>query len=624
MHDSAMWWQATCHLLAIILQLRLGSSQSHCQAGPLLLRAGIIESTIPVPKLVEGARKRWACGEFFDGYESFIEVSCLGGKLHGDSSRCSPRGCKSGDRAPVRIGGINVTLYATLERSLEHGLIGRVSCDTILKGYTEVIELTCKFGGLAADAGTCRPAFKDASTVVRIVNGDFLPGTWRIFELSFYLNADCETGKLEGRPVASSEHSLSKGWKELAFDRDFGTAWSANCELGCQVDTAWAGLILPQPSANVRCIQLRQSQVKCCGSDRVRAEVWDGSEFQVLQMWDTSTMEVVRHSFELPVPISCVQKKPEGEGVDHDCDGPPVVGLQRGDVCTARCQTGYYGTPQEFVCQADGTFIGVVPTCYELESWIRFGTIISIWATLIGLAWQYKFWCMFKKVRLNGEEVSIPNVMQGKWLEHNGREVWDDMVNAVKDKEKKAAMIEGAPTETGEPHKSADEMQHDATVHAVAAVGPSEFMEAGPSDGMQEMVQMVMHHGRLKPVQPSTDGLCTPCADPDLCWSCLLCPLCRIADTWHTLGTPAPLTYWRVFMMYLCCPCCWPCFNFYGRLRTRMIFAIPLEPHRDCLAHCCCCCCSPCAICQEARLADAPTRLFWARNKQKEAIERME
>eukprot|EP00928_Gymnodinium_smaydae_P087101 TRINITY_DN71434_c0_g1_i1.p2 TRINITY_DN71434_c0_g1~~TRINITY_DN71434_c0_g1_i1.p2 ORF type:complete len:123 (+),score=6.71 TRINITY_DN71434_c0_g1_i1:81-449(+) len=87
-------------------------------------------------------------------------------------------------------------------------------------------------------------------------------------------------------------------------------------------------------------------------------------------------------------------------------------------------------------------------------------------------------------------------------------------------------------------------------------------------------------------------------------------PICRIADTWHTIGSPPWLTYNVVAAMYFLCPVLWPCLNFFGRLRVRLAFDLPLEPHRDCCVHVCCCpCCSPCGILQEARLTDAPIRL---------------
>eukprot|EP00913_Durusdinium_trenchii_P020278 g19051.t1 len=112
------------------------------------------------------------------------------------------------------------------------------------------------------------------------------------------------------------------------------------------------------------------------------------------------------------------------------------------------------------------------------------------------------------------------------------------------------------------------------------------------------------------------DGLCSPCEDPDLCVAYALCPFCRQADTWHTLGVPQWQTYWKVLAAYVLCPWCFPCLNFYGRYRIRQAFGIPLEPHRDCCVHClCCCCCTPCAHLQEARLVDAPVLYYRCKHK---------
>mmetsp|Transcript_9444 Transcript_9444/g.33427 ORF Transcript_9444/g.33427 Transcript_9444/m.33427 type:complete len:111 (+) Transcript_9444:1907-2239(+) len=95
----------------------------------------------------------------------------------------------------------------------------------------------------------------------------------------------------------------------------------------------------------------------------------------------------------------------------------------------------------------------------------------------------------------------------------------------------------------------------------------------------------------------------------------MCCPLCRIADTWHTIGDPGWMGYWTILFTYVLMPCMWPCLNFYGRQRIRRYFKIPPEPHRDlCIHCCCCCCCTPFGLCQEARVVDAP--VYFARMKQ--------
>ncbi|CAJ1387345.1 unnamed protein product, partial [Effrenium voratum] len=130
--------------------------------------------------------------------------------------------------------------------------------------------------------------------------------------------------------------------------------------------------------------------------------------------------------------------------------------------------------------------------------------------------------------------------------------------------------------------------------------------------GQQEMGR----EGRQKLRKQAVDGLCSPCEDPDLCLSYALCPLCRQADTWHTLGVPEWQGYWKVLAAYVLCPWFWPCLNFYARYRIRQAFRIHLEPHRDCIIHClCCCCCTPCAHLQEARLVDAPMLYFHCKHK---------
>ncbi|CAE8633615.1 unnamed protein product, partial [Polarella glacialis] len=121
---------------------------------------------------------------------------------------------------------------------------------------------------------------------------------------------------------------------------------------------------------------------------------------------------------------------------------------------------------------------------------------------------------------------------------------------------------------------------------------------------------------RLAMKKVTVDGMCSPCEDPDLCLTYMFCPLCRIADSCHTIGQPNWLTYWKVFWAYVICPCCWPCFNFYGRYRIRKAFQLKLEPHRDFAAHCLCsCCCGPCAHLQEARLIEAPVLFFKSKHK---------
>jgi len=622
-------------LVVVALQAQQSCTQQCVIDGELPVRLGTIQASLPIPNLEEGKMLQRPCGEFFEGYVGFLEVQCLGGELTVDLSRCTPSSCPKGMTAPARISTFPETVYVESPQELPHGREAFVPCGLAIdrfKGeennyrtkYMDQVRLECYFGKLQVDTSSCREAFADPSTVPsvwRIVNADYLPGTWRVFEVAFFTKEDCASGKLHhGTIIASSEDLKNEALKNLAFDRDLETAWSARCENGCRADTAWIGLAFKSKTDMVRCVQLRQSQVQCCGSRHVRLEVWDGHHWQTSQVWDTKGMQRDPHSFFMKVPKACRKGKPEGDGIVHDCDGPPVVGRQAGDICYAECKDGYYGDKEQFVCGEDGVFVGNNPTCYDLEGLTRIAGLVMVVGGALFLAHQYRFWCMYKKARLNGEGAPIPPAIRGRWLEHNGQNIWEVLAREHKKGEDRglgemigAAMMDA---EHGDDSKSKkEEMDHKQMLHGRGA--------RGGDQAMAEVNKLVSVGGRVhREPNPSLHGLCDPCEDPDICWGCILCPICRIADTWHTLGQPSWLTYGRVVVLYLCCPWCFPCLNFIGRWRVRTTFEIPLEPHRDCIVHCCCpCVCSPCGICQEARLVDAPTRIHWSRRAQAHAQE---
>lgn len=622
--------RARSRLLCIGFFFQFNQCSSQLDCPPRLVAVSVgqgvdeLQASLNVPLLGDGGSKRWACGEIFEGYVEFIQVACIDGTISVDSSRCTPSGCNAGMQTLATIGRQNTTAYVTLPVPLRHDEIYSIHCSRALEGYMESIKLRCVRGNLISDASFCRLPFGEARSVWRLSNGDYLPGTWRVFEVSFHTDPDCNTPRLQGEPVAASEDPSIDAWKRLAFDRDYDTAWSPHCVYGCQPGAAWIGLHLPAPSEYVRCVQLRQSLVSCCSSKDVHLDVWDGEQFQTLQRWDTTGLKRITHSIELKVPISCLEGRPEGEGILHDCTGPPVVGLQEGDTCVATCdEQTHYGSPATFKCESDGRLAGDTPTCYRLQTLVRAALFITLVVGVFFFAWQYKFWCMISKMRLSDDDVGIPRAMKKKWLEHGGRNIWDVLEKELKSGTSLTADLFGKKDEEAgfvlSPKAGGSEAGgHD---HGDALATEDDKTDAA----LEQMAEMVMVKGRLKVAAPSTDGLCTPCVDPDLCWSCCLCPLCRIADTWHTLGAPRFFSYGKIFCLYLLCPCIWPCLNFFNRLRIRMIFDIPLEPHRDCLIHCCCCCCcAPFAICQEARLVDAPAKLCYARKKQKELFEKRE
>merc|ERR1719183_2163387 len=58
-------------------------------------------------------------------------------------------------------------------------------------------------------------------------------------------------------------------------------------------------------------------------------------------------------------------------------------------------------------------------------------SLVGLWF----LAWQYKFWCMHHKMRIGDEEVAIPWRIRGKWLEDDGRNIWDTIGKDLADPE---------------------------------------------------------------------------------------------------------------------------------------------------------------------------------------------
>eukprot|EP00747_Dinoflagellata_sp_TGD_P220271 gnl/TRDRNA2_/TRDRNA2_92264_c0_seq1.p1 gnl/TRDRNA2_/TRDRNA2_92264_c0~~gnl/TRDRNA2_/TRDRNA2_92264_c0_seq1.p1 ORF type:complete len:653 (-),score=69.03 gnl/TRDRNA2_/TRDRNA2_92264_c0_seq1:86-1930(-) len=588
-----------------------------------------------VPPLREGGFQRYPCSEIREGYDGFIEARCLGQILTIDVSRCGPSKCKAGVTVEATLAEVRsapaikppisvqrTTAFVTVTRDLAHRDVELVTCRSKFPGQSGSIRLFCNLGKVEVDTTSCHPSYGEARTVWRLMNEDHIPGTWRVFDVSFHSQPDCsEASQLLGRKFTSSDDILSQELKANAFDGIANSSWAARCNRGCAPLTAWLGNWLPEGEGTmVRCVRVLQSQVSCCSTRHMRLEVWDGSGWQNAQMWDVQGRVLHAYGYDLPVPITCTKGKPEGVGVIHDCDGPPVVGRQDGDVCTARCREGFYGDTSKFMCGSDGSFSGTSPACYELESAYQFFMAFSVFAGIMLLSQQYQFWKMHKKVRINSMteergDTNVPPDMLGRWAEQDNRTHWQVLRERIKERKDRHGDFDALEdmVDALDEEAAADMAASAGIAQAVDDMRDVDDEEAASSAESRDPLEDKFHDPRWR---PTLDGLCHPCEDPDICCATILCPLCRIADTWHTLGHPKRLNYWTVIMAYLFCPCCAPCLNFYGRYRIRKIFMLPEEPHRDCLVHCCCCClCAPCAICQEARQADAPAVFHMARIK---------
>lgn len=616
---------ARIHLSLCVAAVLLSATRCIAQCSFTVLTVEIAgsPSEVPVPEQREGGSYRHECSWARQGYDGFIEVKCLGQRLTAETNRCKPVGCVTGQLASggiIKEDGQTLNVVVELTEPLPHRSEKLLPCRIVesLGAYNGRVRLTCTLGELMTDLSNCHQAGLPERRMWRMRNVDFLPGAWKVFEVSLYTSIDCTGNKLHGIPIASSQDFLTGEISSHAFDGDFSTSWAASCERGCLPGTAWIGLVLPASKdiQTVRCLRLLQSQVPCCGSRNVGLDVWDGYEWQSMQVWDTKQARLSAvYGFELTVPITCSDGIPTGTDIVHDCVGRPVVGRQDGDTCKVSCREGFYGEPSSLSCNSDGIFVGALPACYELQAIGRIASFASIGAAVLLLAWQYKFWCMFRKLQLTHEIDMIPQALMGRWLEKEGATVWEAMLNEKKREENRSAFDfeDDNKNDDGVKQDAADKRNPKAFLNKKKlqqeAKAKADKEEADLNDDPKAKVYL--------------DGLWSPCEDPDICWACCCCPLCRAADTWHTIGMPPSLSYWKVFLMYVLCPFMWPCLNFYGRLRVRKTFGIPLAPHRDCIIHCCCCCCcTPCAAIQEARLVDAPMRWYQAKRKiqEKKAI----
>jgi len=575
-----------------------------CHADAVDVLVGGAGVLFNIPALQQGEFLSTPCAEVRPGFVGSISTTCVASAVTVNTDMCTPAGCPAGQAAPARIGD-GAQLYlaeVTVSQGLAHKDGEHVLCRNLKDGYEGYARLRCSLGVLSADASSCHPAFKGPSSVFRVLNDQYLAGNWRVYEMSLYETEDCSGGKLQGEVFASSEDAENDQRVALASDGNWSTFWGARCYDGCLRNSAWMAVALPA-ARTVRCIRIQQSQVPCCRSESVRAEVWDGEGWQHLQSWNLTGPPSVLGK-DLAVPTTCKLNKPSGPGVVHDCDGPLVVGIQSGQTCTARCSEGYSGDEQTFHCSASGAFDGQIPGCInaaEITNLASF-SLIGIVLGLLGCLYTCLF--MTGKARLTFDIEAMPGPLQGHWFDHHGKTAWERMEEDKKMRDAVRAMGgDLQPGDKNDPEKGAVNQ---------------EKMIGDEAHRLEEEFKGLTGRKRRKAMEnaQTVDGLCSPCADPDLCIAYTMCPLCRAADSWHTLGVPEWQSYWKIFWSYVACPCCWPCLNFYGRYRIRKAFRIPLEPHRDFLVHCiCCCCCTPCAHMQEARLIDAPVLYFKMQTK---------
>lgn len=372
----------------LLLAWAVARVASDCPANTVTVRVGGNQVELQTPHLQEGGSWANDCGALRTGFVGTVQFFCMASVLSGGSQACRPAGCVAGQGGVARIGDGAKLFFPKITRDLEHNREQYVSCSSLEDGYLGYVHLKCSLGDLSADAARCQPALGGGGSAIRIVNNLYLPGNWRVYELAVFSSTDCSTGRLQGEVFAASEDAGDGRTVALAVDNNRSTFWGSWCPEGCQPKTAWLAMAFPS-ATSVRCVKLQQSQVPCCRSSAVRLELWDGIRWQKLQDWDITGVPSVLGT-SLIVPLSCTDGKPTGAGVQHDCDGPPEVGLQRGQTCTARCAEGYDGESQKYVCGDEGRFTGVPPQCVNTDEISQLSSLSLIALVLLGLGLTYQ------------------------------------------------------------------------------------------------------------------------------------------------------------------------------------------------------------------------------------------
>eukprot|EP00927_Polykrikos_kofoidii_P029893 TRINITY_DN25778_c0_g1_i1.p1 TRINITY_DN25778_c0_g1~~TRINITY_DN25778_c0_g1_i1.p1 ORF type:complete len:718 (+),score=83.28 TRINITY_DN25778_c0_g1_i1:51-2156(+) len=167
-----------------------------------------------------------------------------------------------------------------------------------------------------------------------------------------------------------------------AFDsQGASTVWVGPCGGGPDcIGNAWIGVRL-RNIVQVRCLRFTQGPSDFA-VNFVALDLWkvDTSSWRRVRSWnDIGKREAgldVYENTRIPtlLRVVCDQGLPSGANTRSDCapgdplhDTFPSEGLQPWDVCVARCEEGYVGSPTRFVCTDSYEFAGVLPNCVPSE-----------------------------------------------------------------------------------------------------------------------------------------------------------------------------------------------------------------------------------------------------------------
>lgn len=119
----------------------------------------------------------------------------------------------------------------------------------------------------------------------RLLNDDWIPNTWLVHEIEFYVRADCSGNALVGEAVSmAGVEGLEDA--ELAFDGNSATAnqWRSTCggvDGSCNPHEAWIGLYFKHSQPNVTCFRILQIHDINNQATSVALGVWNHGEWRM-------------------------------------------------------------------------------------------------------------------------------------------------------------------------------------------------------------------------------------------------------------------------------------------------------------------------------------------------------
>jgi len=161
----------------------------------------------------------------------------------------------------------------------------------------ELTTVEVQLDGLGGGGWQRRPAAP--GSMWRVENAVEVPQGWAIYEVEFFTNSDCQTGRLEGEVIASGyAPPLADHGPINALDQNTSTIWLSQCcpvdmfarpvgfetfdfHVGCNISDAWVGVDLGADKVveQVRCVRIFQVGFENMQSPSAWVSKWDGGNW---------------------------------------------------------------------------------------------------------------------------------------------------------------------------------------------------------------------------------------------------------------------------------------------------------------------------------------------------------